>query len=449
MMYTQQPYGQQPPYGQQNQYPPPQQQQQWAPPPTQGYQQQGYQNSASPQGGMYGGGPPQQQYQQNQGYQGYQQQQPYGGAPPQQSYGAPQSNYGGGPPQNQYGAPPQQGYGAPQGAMGPRFLGVSIHAPPPAVPGSVQGYNPNVDAEKIRKATKGFGTDESALISTMAPLDAKQMDVLSRAYEQMVGKSLKATLESELNSWLEYTLVLLSLGPLAGDVFLLNRACDGAGTHEDLLNEVLLNRSNEEMHYIKEAYRRTYHQDLQQVIQGELSMKTERLFNMALSGQRDESPYVNQQQVTQDIEALYRAGPGKVGTDEITICGILLSRSPEHLKAIGKGFPARHKVALTKMINSEFSGHMRDGLYFIARAYEVDGDGVARDAELLQEAMSGMGTKDERLIYRLVRNHWNRHRFNLIKGHFHKTYGKSLRRAVEGETSGKYEKALVAIIEGM
>ena len=39
-----------------------------------------------------------------------------------------------------------------------------------------------------------------------------------------------------------------------------------------------------------------------------------RLFNMAMSGTRDESPYVNHQLVQQDVEALYRAGPGKIGT---------------------------------------------------------------------------------------------------------------------------------------
>lgn len=38
------------------------------------------------------------------------------------------------------------------------------------------------------------------------------------------------------------------------------------------------------------------------------------MFNMAMSGQRDENPYVNHQQVQQDVEALYRAGQGKVGT---------------------------------------------------------------------------------------------------------------------------------------
>ena len=35
---------------------------------------------------------------------------------------------------------------------------------------------------------------------------------------------------------------------------------------------------------------------------------------MALSGQRDENPYVDHQKVQQDVEALYRAGQGKIGT---------------------------------------------------------------------------------------------------------------------------------------
>lgn len=75
---------------------------------------------------------------------------------------------------------------------------------------------------------------------------------------------------------LEYVLVLLSLGPLHGDLHLLHRACSGIGTHEDLLNEILLGRTNEEMFLLKEGYKRVYGKDLVATIRGELSMKTER-----------------------------------------------------------------------------------------------------------------------------------------------------------------------------
>lgn len=46
---------------------------------------------------------------------------------------------------------------------------------------------------------------------------------------------------------------------------------------------------------------------------------------MALSGSRDESTFVNQHQVQQDVEALYRAGAGKIGTVSVDE-GILKSR---------------------------------------------------------------------------------------------------------------------------
>ena len=40
---------------------------------------------------------------------------------------------------------------------------------------------------------------------------------------------------------------------------------------------------------------------------------------------------------------------------------------------------------------------MKDGLLYLVKSYENDGQGVARDVEYLEGAMSGMGTKDERL----------------------------------------------------
>ncbi len=40
---------------------------------------------------------------------------------------------------------------------------------------------------------------------------------------------------------------------------------------------------------------------------------------------------------------------------------------------------------------------MRDALLYIVRGAEMDGQGVVRDAEMMEAAMAGMGTKDERM----------------------------------------------------
>ncbi|PWN42125.1 Annexin [Ceraceosorus guamensis] len=385
---------------------------------------------------------------------------PYGGAA---SAPPPQPPYGGGyappPPQHghghhhshshshshsqghaAYGAPPLQGGGY-------YYNGIPVPPPPGAPPAPPPaGIDGAQLAESVRKATKGFGTDEKLLISTIAPLDAFQVDALSKSFKSISGKEIVKVLEKETSGWFEYALRLKVLGPLAGDCWLLNRACDGAGTHEDLLNEVLLARSNADMWALKQAYKSIYGKDLERVVEGELSVKTKRIFSMAMNGNRtEENVPPNPSDVSRDVQALKSAARG-MGTDEITICSILVGRSQAQLVAIAREYQHKHG-ALSSMVRSEFSGHMRDALLFIADGAERGGQGIERDAQLLENAMAGMGTKDERLTYRLIRLHWNRHRFNEVKMAYAGLVNKKgLRSRVAGETSGDYGRFLEALV---
>jgi annexin A7/11 len=106
---------------------------------------------------------------------------------------------------------------------------------------------------------------------------------LNKSFEAQVGKSLVHVIEKETSGWFEFGLRGLILGPAGFDVYLLHRACRGAGTHEDILTEVLAGRSNVDVEILKGEYKRVYGGDLAHVIRGELSMKTERMFNMILA----------------------------------------------------------------------------------------------------------------------------------------------------------------------
>ena len=96
-----------------------------------------------------------------------------------------------------------------------------------------------------------------------------------------------------------------------------------------------------------------------------------------------------------------------------------------------------------------------------------DGQGFWRDAKLLEKSMAGMGTRDAQLIYRyvfilffsyrlgsfrsyniyrLVRAHWDPIRMEAIKDAYKRRYGKTLEGRVKGETSGDYQKLLMAIV---
>ena len=73
-------------------------------------------------------------------------------------------------------------------------------------------------------------------------------------------------------------------------------------------------------------------------------------------------------------------------------------------------------------------------------------DKAMRDAQLLEDAMAGMGTKDALLTNRVVRVHWDRNHMMQVKGAYQHRYGKGLVNRIKGETSGDYERLLVACL---
>jgi annexin A7/11 len=59
-------------------------------------------------------------------------------------------------------------------------------------------------------------------------------------------------------------------------------------------------------------------------LKSDLSAKTERLFDMVVAARRnEESAPVNPQQVDMNVNDLYKATEGKMGTDELQVCAII------------------------------------------------------------------------------------------------------------------------------
>jgi len=74
-------------------------------------------------------------------------------------------------------------------------------------------------------------------------------------------------------------------------------------------------------------------------------------------------------------------------------------------------------------------------------------DRAMRDAINLEAAMSGVGTKDDLLIVRVVKVHWNRAHVEQVKGAYKVRFRQDLIGRIKGETSGDYERCLVAMLQ--
>ncbi|KAB8556624.1 hypothetical protein FH972_025660 [Carpinus fangiana] len=381
----------------------------------------------SPAAGQYGQPPPT--------HGGYYQ------APHQQPYGAPPGPY---PPQ--HGAPPQQ-HGASQQQHGyQQPYGVPPVQPSPPSPGYDPRHVANVDtsrdADALRGAMKGFGTDEATLIRVLVAVpDPVIMANLRQTYSQRLSRDLIKDIQGETSGYFEEGLVALVRGPLAQDVYNLNDAIKGAGTKEAVLNDVLLGRSNADIHAIKAEYQKTYHRSLEADVKGDLSMKTERLFEMVLAGQRaEESAPVIPQQLERDVTEIHSATEGtKFGANQISVCEILCYRSDGQIRAISQEYERRYRRPLGEVIKKEFSGHMEDAF---VRQLRLAEDRAMEDAVSLEATMAGPGTKDRLLINRLARAHWNKQHMGQIRGAYKHKYKKELVSRVEGETSSHYKSLL-------
>lgn len=291
---------------------------------------------------------------------------------------------------------------------------------------------------------KGFGTDEKALIRVLATKDPLQINTIRDAYQRIHRRNLIADIEDETSGWFEKGLVALVRGPLGHDVSMLDLAMSGPGTKEKLLNDVLLSRSNADLNAIKSEFFRTYHRKLEDAVKGELTFKTERHFMIVLQAQRaEDSAPVVKAEIDRDVSDLYTATEGKVGTDEIRVCSILSTRNDSQLRAIAQEYRVKYARNLEDVIKREFSGHMEDALLFQLR-HAVDK--YMHQASLLEDAMAGAGTKDHLLISRVVRAHWDRQNLENVKGAYQQRYHRSLASRIKGETSGDYERLMLACI---
>jgi annexin A7/11 len=305
-------------------------------------------------------------------------------------------------------------------------------------------YDASRQADELRKAMKGMGTDEATLIRILAPAGPLEIPVIKDTYQQRHRRSLESDVKSETGGYFELGLMSILMGPLQHDVWSVHEAVSGAGTKESLLDDVLIGRSNADMNAIKQAYQHTYHRSLESDVRSDLSAKTERMYAMILAATRQEdSAPVVPQAVDADVNELHRATEGKLGTDQLTVCSILTNRSDAHIRAIAHAYEQRYRLSLELVLKKEFSGHMEDALIRMVRSGT---DRFMRDAVGLEECMKGPGTKDQMLVNRVVRAHWDRAHMAQVRGAYRAKYGRDLVSRIKGETSGDYERLLVAMV---
>ncbi|KAJ3535488.1 hypothetical protein NMY22_g6467 [Coprinellus aureogranulatus] len=234
-------------------------------------------------------------------------------------------------------------------------------------------------------------------------------------------------------------------GPLTYDLFLLEGTLSGKFRGDEMtMVEIICDRNLEDLQLLMSEYERANGRKLTDAIRTKYSgRKLENLLLSALTLERQsDSLPVDESQVREDIAALKEAIEER---DDKVLTEILTKRSRPHLAAVVTEYASQHGN-LRKQIKERWNAK---GLLYIIDGAKAkrDGQGAWRDAKLLEETMKGLGPRDTKLQYRLVRAHWDSSRFSAVKRAYRDRYGKTLEKRIAGDTSGNYNTVLQLICE--
>ena len=231
------------------------------------------------------------------------------------------------------------------------------------------------DARKLREATKGLGTDDTALKTMLVARasedgpGSKHMQAVDAAYQRMYDISLAELIANETSGDYKRFLTALVTSKAKLDAMAFEKAMHGIGTDDDLLIELVCTRTNAELIAARKAYYKMYDKDLMTTVTNDTSGDLQKLLLMVLQATQDERVRSDEDiEASGDCEAIaqkiFNAVDG-IGTDEDALIRIVC-KTASQLWAEDK-IPAAYEAvsggaSLLEAVGGDTGGDFRQAL---------------------------------------------------------------------------------------
>ena len=298
------------------------------------------------------------------------------------------------------------------------------------------------DVEDLRKAMKGFGTDEAALIKICANRTNSQRQQIKAAYKATFGRDLISDLKSELHGKFEDAMIALFADPIEYDADQLREAMKGLGTNEDTLIEIIASRPPHILKAVKDRYQQKYQRDLETDVKKETSGTLQHLLIALLQCNRSVNSSPNVARCAEIAQEIHQAGEAKIGTDESVFNKYFCTLSPMELACVAQQYHKLTGHTILQAIDKEFSGDSKKALRTIVYATLSPSEYFATR---VNDAIKGWGTKDHLLIRILI----TRDEIDMpqIKQYYKQLFGKDMVQAVKSDISGDYQKLMIELCD--
>ena len=297
-------------------------------------------------------------------------------------------------------------------------------------------------SEQLYKALQS-GEEETLInITVQNPLTIRLK--IREKYKSLYGQDLLENLKSKLSGDFKDLMIGLYKSIYEFDSEQCYKAIKGLGTDEDTLIEILATRPNWMIKKIKDVYNNTYKKDLEKDVIGDTSGTLQKLFVSILQCNRSDNKTPDIDKAKEMAIDLFKGDKekNKIGLDEDKIVKYFGLLSPCELMHLAREFHREYGKSLINVIEDEFGGDLRKLIKTIFYANICPSEYFATR---VKESVKGLGT-EEKILNRVVITR-NEVDMDVIKEYYKILYSKNLVDDVKSDTSGNYQKLLVALIE--
>ena len=233
-------------------------------------------------------------------------------------------------------------------------------------------YTPiDYDCFQLRKAIKGLGTDEGALIEILSTRSSEDLEQIKKRYSEMYpGRNLVKDVESDTSGHFRKVLVaLLTVKRPIGNNELDYKECEKCarqlfeagenrlGTDEKVFTKIFTEKSKNEFICIAQLYYKMTKHTLLQAVEKEFSWDSKKCLIAIIYAILSPSEYF--------AKCIYKAVKG-LGTDDTTLIRIMVSRNEIDMPIIKQFYKKLFKKDMIEDIKGDTSGSYRKILVELA-----------------------------------------------------------------------------------
>lgn len=226
------------------------------------------------------------------------------------------------------------------------------------------------DADELKEATKGIGTDESTLIEILVTRTNDELAKIKKVYKNRYEKELEEDIKSDTSGDTQKLLLALARGQ-RDESFQSNKSAaeykakelkkagvSKWGTDEGAFIKTLTETSFVQLAEVFDIYEDMTNEDIDKSIKSEMGGDLKRCLLTITACVRNLPGYF--------ADKLKNAASG-IGTDDRALTRIIITRAEKDLKSIADAYQKKFEKSLEDMIESETGGDYKKSLQAIVR----------------------------------------------------------------------------------